>query len=127
MTRDEDAALADMCESQGIEFRRRPMQPGFVAVGPAEHLQVGRIVVYRRASDLALKRYRLERMLWEGLGEDGALRRVFETAYIRRSEAHPIGRCNRCRMSKRTNKMRCSGTGFHCSPVLAVTGVGRTG
>jgi hypothetical protein len=114
MTRDEENQLADETAAAGIEFRRRRAQPGFVACGPASVMEEGQIVAYRRDTDLALKRYRLGRLLWEGPGEDGALRRVFQTEYIRKCE--PKGKCNRCRMSRRSKRMRCSGTGFHCAP-----------
>lgn len=100
-----------------IEFQRWA-GGGFAAHGPAESMEVGQVVVYRRESDGAEKRFRLVRLIWEGQGEDGSLRRAFETAYIRKSEAHPMGRCKRCRLPRRTNKMRCSGNGFTCEPLI---------
>jgi hypothetical protein len=100
-----------------IEFQ--PWAGGrFAAIGPAEAMEVGQEVLYRRASDGAEKRYRLVRIIWEG-EEDGKPMRAFATEYIRKSERHPMGRCWRCRMPRRTNKMRCSGNGFYCSPVIS--------
>lgn len=101
-----------------IEFQRWA-GGRFAAVGPAEDMEVGREVLYRRESDGAEKRFLLVRLIGEGV-EDGKPWRAFETAYIRKSERHPLGRCKRCRLPRRTNQMRCSGNGFTCDPVIRV-------
>lgn len=118
MNRQEEQDIAVRCQEEGIEFRRRPGSYGFIAAGPAAVMEAGKTVVYTRESDLALKRYILTRMIWEGQGRDGSARRVFELEYQRKSAPHPMGTCKRCKEKNRTDKMRCSGNGLYCSPKL---------